>query len=85
MVGNQPLSEEDTTQLIVCQYPEEEEGEGPQSRPLEDVPEQDIHFAPTSGTCSPDIKVALKLKFRMVLWTPEIADYKYSQQLPVTL
>ena len=81
MVGNQPLSEEDTTQLIVCQYPEEEEGEGPQSRPLEDVPEQDIHIAPTSGTCSPDIKVALKLKFRMVLWTPEIADYKYSQQL----
>ncbi len=58
VVGNQPLSDEESTQLIVCQYPEEEEGDGLSHHST--IPEEerpDIHIAPISDTCSPEIKV----------------------------
>jgi hypothetical protein len=58
VVTNQPLSDEESTQLIVCQYPEEEEGDGVQASHLEEVPADNIHIAPSTGACSPDIKVS---------------------------
>jgi hypothetical protein len=61
-VGNQPLSDEESTQLIVCQYPEEEEGDGLSHHST--IPEEerpDIHIAPISDTCSPEIKVKKQL------------------------
>jgi hypothetical protein len=62
VVGNQPLSDEESTQLIVCQYPEEEEGDGLSHHST--IPEEerpDIHIAPISDTCSPEIKVIKQL------------------------
>jgi hypothetical protein len=62
VVGNQPLSDEESTQLIVCQYPEEEEGDGVNHHAtILEEERPDIHIAPTSGTCSPEIKVSPQL------------------------